>query len=277
MRRSAWLCCAVLAAICAPAAAQTRSSVEPVRIGLVLASGPVSQEIANGLAMALDEHGPVVAGRPIHLIREDSSGKPETAVERARKLVAIDRVDLLVGPVTSPEALALRDYADAERVPLVVPEAPANALTGVKCSRYVVRVAYDNAQIASALAGYLGAGRKLRRVYMIAADDPAGHDMLASFRQAFESAGGEIVGETYVPRNAPDFTPYLVKLRLTGAKLAFAQFSGTAAERFIAAYHELRLQSAVKLAGPGCLVSPFPRTAFPLDPLPGPNAASNSV
>jgi branched-chain amino acid transport system substrate-binding protein len=202
-------------------------------------------------------------------LREDSSGKPEVAVERARKLVDSDRADVLVGPVSSAEALAVRDYADEQHVPVVVPEAPVNALTGVKCSRFVVRVSYANAQIASGLAGYLAAGRKLRRVYMIAADDAPGHDMLASFRAAFEAAGGEVVGETYVPRTAADFAPYLLKLRLTGAELAFAHFSGPAADRFIAAYHELRLQSSVKLAGTGWLVSPFHRTDFRLDAVAG--------
>jgi branched-chain amino acid transport system substrate-binding protein len=275
MRLSAWLC-AILAATCAPLAAETpNSSVEPVRIGVVLASGPVSQEIANGLAMALDENGPVIAGRPIHLLREDSSGNPEVAVERARKLIESDGVDVLVGPVTSPEALALRDVAEAARVPLVVPEAPVNAITGAKCSRFLVRVSYANSQLAAALAGYLASGRKLPRIYMIAADDAPGHDMLGSFRTAYEAAGGEIVGETYVPRNAPDFAPYLVKLRLTGAELAFAHFSGPAAERFVAAYHELRLQASAKLAGMGWLVSPFHRTDFRLDAVVGAIGAVN--
>ena len=241
MRFSAWLgAIAAVLAVGSPTFAG-----EPVRIGVVLSSGPVSQEIANGLAMALDENGPVVAGRPIHLIREDNSGKPDSAIERARKLVERDRADVLVGPVSSAEALALREYADEARVPVVIPEAAANAITGVKCSRYVVRVSYASDQIATTLAGYLAAGRgRPKRIYMIAADDPAGRDMLAAFRHAYEAAGGEIVGETYVPRSAADFAPYLLKLRLTGAEMAFAHFSGPAAEQFVSAYHELQIGRA---------------------------------
>lgn len=273
MRLAAWL--GVVATAIAGAAWAQAPAKQPVRIGLVLASGPISQEIANGMALALDEAGPVIGGRPVVVVREDSSGKPEMAVDRARKLVDQDRVDMLVGPVTSPEALAMRDFAEERHVPLIVPEAPGNALTGAKCSRFVVRVSYANEQIATALAGYLAAGRKLRRVYMLAADDPLGHDMLDSFRRAFEAAGGEVVGETYVPRNAPDYAPYLMKVRLTGAEVAFAHFTGTAAERFTTAYHELGLHANLKLAGTSWLVSPFHRTDFRLETIAGTIGATN--
>jgi len=104
---------------CAPAP----SSTEPVKIG-VLASltswaGPDSQEVVAGVKFKLDEVGYEVAGRKIELIVEDDFGDPTTGVDKARKLVESDKVDVILGPFLSNVFYAVADYTKESRTPML--------------------------------------------------------------------------------------------------------------------------------------------------------------
>ena len=81
-----------------PAAAQ-----EELRIGLIAPmTGPFAQvgaDMTNGFKMYLDEVNSNFAGAKVNLIIEDSQGKPDTAVTKAKKLILEDHVQMIVGGV----------------------------------------------------------------------------------------------------------------------------------------------------------------------------------
>ena len=145
--------------VAALAAAGAAAAAEPVRIGLLLdMTGPLaltSEDIASGFALALDAAGREAGGRPLKIVLEDSAGNPARAAERFAKLVQGEGVDIVVGPTGSPEALVLRDLAHAQGVPLVIPNAGATALTGEKCSPFVLRVSYSHEQVVAPLATWM--------------------------------------------------------------------------------------------------------------------------
>jgi branched-chain amino acid transport system substrate-binding protein len=95
-------------AVAAAAAGWPARAAPPVRIGLLLEmTGPLastSEDIAYGFALALDEADRRAGGRAIHVVVEDTQGKPARAVERFNKLVQVESVDLVVGPTGSAEA-----------------------------------------------------------------------------------------------------------------------------------------------------------------------------
>src|SRR6202047_4454300 len=103
-----------LAAGLAPAAAQ-----EELRIGLIAPmTGPFAQvgaDMTNGFKMYLDEVNSNFTGTKVNLIIEDSQGKPDTAVTKARKLILEDHVQMIVGGVLAPEGYALAPVSTAEK------------------------------------------------------------------------------------------------------------------------------------------------------------------
>ena len=77
------------------------SAVEPIKIGFMApyvgASASFGRDLRDGFKMCLDEYGYKVAGRPIVFVDEETEGKPEVGLVKARKLVEKDQIHILSG------------------------------------------------------------------------------------------------------------------------------------------------------------------------------------
>src|ERR1041384_2068238 len=105
----------------------------PIKIGLVLPyTGVIAvngQETTKGIELYLSKTGNKAGGRDLQLLKEDDEAKPDVGLTKTRKLVERDKVDVLIGPVHSGVALAIRDYVHGQGVPLIVPVAFTRDLT----------------------------------------------------------------------------------------------------------------------------------------------------
>lgn len=95
----------------------------PVKIGMLIELSGIfarnGREALDGTRLYLDEIGGKAAGRSIELLVEDTEGKPDVGLTKARKLVERDGVHLLAGIVNSGVGLAVAGYAkeNARRTP----------------------------------------------------------------------------------------------------------------------------------------------------------------
>ena len=91
---------------------------QPVKIGLLATlEGPFAAGGADGMRgaeLAVKQRGGVVAGRKIEIIKASSDAKPDVAVNATRKLVEQDKVDVMVGPLSGGEGIAVKDYAKTQ-------------------------------------------------------------------------------------------------------------------------------------------------------------------
>ena len=94
---------------------------KPIKIGTLLSYSGVyailGEEITNALELALEEVNYEISGRKIEIIRGDTEVKPNIALKKARELISSEKVDILVGPVASSEALAIRDLIVSTKTP----------------------------------------------------------------------------------------------------------------------------------------------------------------
>ena len=91
---------------------------QPIKIGLLATlEGPFAAGGADGVRgaeLALKQRGGMVAGRKVEIIKASSDAKPEVAVNATRKLVEQDKVDVMVGPLSGGEGIAVKDYAKTQ-------------------------------------------------------------------------------------------------------------------------------------------------------------------
>ena len=153
----------------------------------------LGNEITGGLELAFEQYGSEFGGRKIILIKEDSEVRPKVGLSKTKKLVFQDKVDLLVGPVASNVAGAMRDFVHNVKVPLIIPNAGNNLLTGEKCSPWVIRTSFSNDQINRSMGPWLF-NKGFRTLFLMAPDYAAGHQMMDAVRGGFEEAGGTVVG-----------------------------------------------------------------------------------
>ena len=131
----------------------------PVKVGLLVPQSgvyaPLGRDMENGFRMYLDAKGGKLGGRAIELVVADEGGGPDTGVPAAQKLLQQDRVTTLVGIVNSAVALGVRDLVTDAKVPLIIANAGANAITGEQRSDYVWRTSFTNGEVAGALGEYV--------------------------------------------------------------------------------------------------------------------------
>jgi len=251
MRRLAAIALGLSGLLClvTPSSGQARS---PIKVGLLLPyTGVIAingQETSKGVEFYFAKVGNKVGGREIQLVKEDDEAKPDVGLTKTRKLVERDRVDVLIGPVHSGVALAIRDYVHAQGVPLIVPVAFTRDLTAPgKASPWLFRVVETTDQGNFAMGTWVVKKTPHRKIVVMASDFVAGRHSVEAFIAAFRAAGGEIVKEIYAPLNTPDFAPYMAQVAGLTADAVYAWFAGTDSIRFVKAYREYGLTGRLPL------------------------------
>lgn len=224
---------------------------EPINIGVLMSStgilAPLVVEQVNGMQMAIDEFGGAIAGRPINMIVEDDETKPNIGLQKARKLIFSDHVDVIAGVLASPVALAITPFAEANKIPIVLSNAGANALTDASCSPWVFRVSFSDRQATEPLGPWV-AKQGVKRVFILTSDFVASREFSEGFSKGFVAAGGQIVGEAYTPFGATnDFGPYLAQAKATNPDAIFGLYFGAEAILFTKQYASFGLQGKLDL------------------------------
>ena len=189
---------------------------ETIKIGIIAAySGQFAdtvQQIDNGIRLYMKEHGDTVAGRKIEIIRRDSGGpNPDVSKRLAQELVVRDKVDILAGFTTSPEALAAADVSAASQKLMVSMNGTASVLTTK--SPYVVRTSFTLPQVAQALGLWAATKGGIKKAYTMVTDFGPGIDGEQYFQRGFKQAGGEIIGSVRTPLANPDFSPIVQRIK----------------------------------------------------------------
>src|ERR1700686_1190953 len=211
-RRSAFALLGASLAIAAgilPAAAQ-----EELRIGLIAPmTGPFAQvgaDMTNGFKMYLDEVNSNFTGAKVNLIIEDSQGKPDTAVTKAKKLILEDHVQLLVGGVLAPEGYALAPVSTAEKTVYIASVPAADDLTQRQLGNYpyFIRTSWTSSQPHHPL-GQWACDQGYKKIITVGADYAFGYEAVGGFQKAFEDCGGKIIQKIWPPLGTKDFGPYI--------------------------------------------------------------------
>jgi branched-chain amino acid transport system substrate-binding protein len=191
---------------------------EPIKIGLLNPlTGPLAvngTEINEGIRLYWeDEMGNRVAGRPVRLITEDTEGKPDVGLTKARRLVESEKAHLILGPVNSAVGVAIRDYIHERKVPVIITQATANQLTAEKASPYLFRSAMSSYQQEAAGGWYVAAKLGHKRIAVVALDYVAGHEQADGFIKTFMESGGQSVEKVYFPLGTIDVAPYITRVQ----------------------------------------------------------------
>jgi len=192
----------------------TARAQETIKIGLMLtysgAFADNARQIDNGVQLYLKQHGDIVAGKKIEIIKRDTTGAaPDIAKRLAQELVTRDKVDFLAGFVLTPNALAVADVASEAKVPMVIMNAATSIITAK--SPYVARVSFTLPQVTVPLAQW-AARNGIKQVYLMTSDYGPGRDAAAAFEKSFTAVGGSIVGAVAMPLQSPDFAAYVQRL-----------------------------------------------------------------
>src|SRR5580692_11743975 len=117
----------------------------PIKIGLlapltgVVASG--GKEMVESVQFYLDQVNYQIAGRKVELAIEDDASNPDTALQKARRLVEQGNCHMLIGDLLANTGLAVANYVKGNGMPYFIPIIAADDLTQRQRIKNVIRVA----------------------------------------------------------------------------------------------------------------------------------------
>src|SRR6266576_5453611 len=186
----------------------------PIKIGLIVPLTGVfaanGRDMANGLALALARAGGKAAGREIQVLAEDE-GTPSQALTKARKLVELDRVDLLAGPLRADSGLALRDYIDQQKIPAMYLIVSSDDITQRLRTPWIVRTGWSSSQPNHAFGEYAAKVLKYTRMVTVAYDFAFGWETVEGFQDTFEQDGDRVVAHRWPLSDASHYNPYHIR------------------------------------------------------------------
>ena len=161
----------------------------------------------------------------IQVLVRDDKGNAETTATVARELIEVDKVDLLVGTVSSGSTATLQEIALQSDKVLIVAPAAANDITGLNFNDHTFRTSRENYQDSINLCEYLTTVYKT--FVQIAPDYSFGYGGAQAFRDACTFFGGEFVADDiFAPLDTADFTPYMEQILASGAEAWIVTWAG---------------------------------------------------
>jgi ABC-type branched-subunit amino acid transport system substrate-binding protein len=229
MRQTKWaivlVVAALLAAACGPGAGDGDDS-GPIKIGIIAdLTGPfttygTSLDQSARLAIKEINEAGGIAGRQIEVITEDIQTDVSVTVDRARKLVEQDDVDLVMGPIGSDanDAAARVVVEDAGKLLFYT-----ETYEGGKCLPTYFSFGAVPAQQIRPFIPFLQE-QFGPRVLLFGADYVWPRRSFEIAKPIIAEAGGEVVGEVYLPLVAEDFTELIQAVRDTQPDYIFSLY-----------------------------------------------------
>src|SRR5438128_10768912 len=216
----------VVAAFAALLAAAPALAQEPIRIGVTQplpgAFAASGNYVAQGAKIA-EEHinaAGGVLGRKIQLVIEDNKSNPTEAVATAEKLIAKDKVPVMMGAWSSTLTLAIMPKLMEYQVPMLVETSSSGKIT-TSGNPWIFRISPTSEMEAKAFARNVKALR-IRQADFLATNNDFGLGASQEFSQMMKAQGVQIgVMETMDPK-ATDFSAQLAKIKASGGDTLFA-------------------------------------------------------
>ncbi|MDP4152402.1 MAG: ABC transporter substrate-binding protein [Bacillota bacterium] len=205
--------------------ANTSKAISQVMVGIL---APLTGNVAiygtaakNGAVLAFDEinKNGGINGVQIKYDVLDEKGDATEAVNAYNKLVS-EKMDVLLGDVTSKPTIAVADKAATDRMPMVTATATAPDVTtyGDNIFRACFIDPFQGKVMATFASDNLKA-KKVAIVYNVSDDYSSG--AAASFKSTAESKGMQVVAYEGYGNDDKDFKTQLTKVQQSGADALF--------------------------------------------------------
>ncbi|GGC88155.1 ABC transporter substrate-binding protein [Undibacterium terreum] len=207
----------------------TASASAQIKIGVnVSATGPAASlgiPEKNTFALLPKEIG----GKKVEYFVLDDASDTTTAVKNARKLIAEDKIDALIGSTITPNSLAMIDVAAENEVPMISMAASSAIVAPLDSKRYwVFKTPQNDSHMATAITGHMSdAG--IKTVAFIGFADAYGEGWYKEFSKLAELRKLKVVANERFARNDTSVTGQILKIMSANPDAVLIAGSGTPA------------------------------------------------
>lgn len=223
------------------------SQSEPIKIGAILSlTGSAAQYgkwSQNGIALAVSEVNQAggINGRQLQIIYEDDATDPATAVSAAQKLISINHVSAILGPLTSSSVLAAAPVAEANHIVLLSPCASSPKITDA--GDYIFRNWPSDNYEGAAMAEFLAQQLHIKTVVVAAMNNEYGLGLRDVFIQRAKELGLNILDVLSFEQGATDLKAQAARIAELKPDIVYAPGHGKEVATLIRQCREIGVKS----------------------------------
>ena len=185
---------------------------------------------ANCFKMAVDEINAAggAGGREIEFLIEDNQTTTRGAIDKTRKFIFEDEVDVIIGMITSLERTAALSVSAPARKLVIYP----TYYEGGECERYLACTGQIPNQSVDPFVPWIteNVGKS---VYILGSDYGWPQETAKAISAAFDKAGGTTLGTEFFPFGVQDLGPALDRIRAAKPEVVWELFAGADALTFL--------------------------------------------
>jgi ABC-type branched-subunit amino acid transport system substrate-binding protein len=206
----------LLGAAVVAAFAGSAVAADELKVGLLATlEGPFAapgQDSMRGAELALKEKGGMAGGKKIVFIKGSSDATPDKAVNATRKLVEQDKVQIMIGPLSGDEGVAVKNYSKSQpNITFVNGSSGAQATTLVDPSPNFFRFNSEGAQWMVGL-GEHALAKGYKKMALIAEDYGFPYSQVQGFMASYCAKGGHVTQKSWVPLGTKDYSSVIAKI-----------------------------------------------------------------
>ncbi len=200
----------------------------------------LGEDSMRGVKLALEEFGYEAGGKKIELITGSSDASPDSAIRATRKLVEQDGVQVMVGPLSGSEGLAVKDYAKTQPdVTFLNGTSAAQDTTLRNPADNFFRFSTDGAQWMAGLGEYVYKEKGYRKVAVLAEDYSFPYTQVFGFLEPFCRLGGKapVDARFWVPIGNKDYSSIIASIP-DDIDAIYVALGGADAVNFLSQYEQ---------------------------------------
>lgn len=200
----------------------------------------LGEDSMRGVQLALAEFGHMAGGKKIELITGSSNASPDSAIRATRKLVEQDGIQVLIGPLSGSEGLAVKDYAKTQpNVTFLNGTSAAQDTTLREPADNFFRFSTDGAQWMAGLGEYAYNEKGYRSVAVLAEDYSFPYTQVFGFLEPFCRLGGKapVDARFWVPIGNKDYSSVIAALP-DDVDAIYVALGGADAVNFLTQYEQ---------------------------------------
>ena len=235
----------VLALVLSISLSGTAQAAESIKIGglfeLTGFLAPIGKDAQQGALLAIEQTGGKLLGRPIEFITEDSATDVPTSMDKMRKLVEVNKVRIIVGPIFGGSQDAMGGYADKVQVPVIT--IPSGQNSNVLKNKWTFLAGGTDEGNGFPMGIYAAEKLGYKTATTLGADFAAGHEFIGGFVQGFESKGGKIIQQQWYPPGTTNMMPFLIAAKKADSLVTW--WPGADAFAGFKQYRELKIKMPI--------------------------------
>ena len=228
---------------------------ETIKVGMSTPlSGPIAvygQTTLNGIKLATEELNKKggIKGKKVELIIEDNKGDAAEAVNAVKKMINVNKIKALLGPVISTNSLAVAPIMQENKIPMLTPTGTNITITEV--GDYIARTCFIDEFQGQVMGAFAIKNLEAKNAVMMTdVNSDYSEGLAEEFKKVFEAGGGKILDTVSYVANDVDFTSQLTKIKTKKPDVIFVPGYYSEVSLIVKQARELRIDS-VFLGGDG--------------------------